>query len=151
MAFRNDHEAALARADALEIELSRARSEASASRADAGAAAARIAELEKQVAELRAKAPEPEPPATRTTPPESSPARPGFNWLWFGIEIVVVVALVAALVYYRRGHPRYRFETTTPSAAESERLMKQKHDEDCRLCQQLVSSGQATAASCGCP
>ncbi|HEY4178033.1 MAG TPA: hypothetical protein VGM90_14400 [Kofleriaceae bacterium] len=154
MAYRNDHEAALARVDALEVELARARREANASRADAGAAAARIAELEKRAAEMPAKPalPHTTPAAPAfTTSAASVPSRRKVREISLVIHLVVFIVLVAALVEFSRAHPHHRYETRNPTAGEIDRWAQQKHVEDCRLCQDLVSQGQLAADSCGCP
>jgi hypothetical protein len=95
MAFRDDHEAALARAEALERELA-------AERDRAAAAAARVADLERENRRLRDGGP-PEPPSAEPVFRGPIPVAPV-------VGLIFLVLLVGLVAYFAMREPRTRQE-----------------------------------------
>jgi hypothetical protein len=90
MTYRDDHDAALARADALEAELARERARSQASRTAAFAAEERARKLEAQLA-----ARQPQPPSA-AAPAPARPQRSSGVMAGLGVALVAVVSMARA-------------------------------------------------------
>ena len=99
MAYRDDHDAALARADALDRELTSAQQEIERDEK-------RIADLERQLREARAKVPKQKPPRPQPAASDTTPSkvRP---WMWaVGGSLVVAIIIVVAIWHHQRDRAR---------------------------------------------
>lgn len=95
--FRDDHDAALARADALERERDDAKETAEQAEAKLAAANAERLRLEAEVAELRARQ-----PADEAKPPAIAPPPSSRLWVWVGVVVVAVAFLVVIVAKSKR-------------------------------------------------
>jgi hypothetical protein len=117
VSFREDSEALLARADALQVDLEAAETKLADATEDNAALEAEAKRLRDEVAALRARLPEPEikPPAplpmgSALKPPEEdplilvgeTPPAPGLGWGHL-IALIIVVTLVVAILGANQG------------------------------------------------